>query len=225
KERLLLPPGQERVRSRVVPYSKRRPFTTAFLDEPGPEAAPFGELPRPDSPSAEAVLLARTFRHACGLDQIVYALEGGTLPPTAEAFDGIDHFVVASGRLARDPAGLRALRRWLERGGRVWVMLDRVGPDVVAPLLGEALDFEVVDRVGLTTFEVLMQPAGRAPPDPPQHHERPVEFVRVLLPPGERVRHTVEGWPAWFTRRVGRGTVVFTTLGPRGWFRPRTRGD
>ena len=33
-----------------------------------------------------------------------------------------------------------ALRQWLEGGGRVWVMLDLVEPEVVAPLLGNALE-------------------------------------------------------------------------------------
>src|SRR5207253_10502825 len=34
-------------------------------------------------------------------------------------------------------------------------------------------------------------------------------------------RHTINGWPVWFTRSVGKGKIVFTTLGPRGWYRPR----
>ena len=81
------------------------------------------------------------------------------MPPTEEAFDGVDHLIVASDRLADDPAGMRALRRWLEQGGRAWVMLDRVHPDTVAALLGDALDFEVVDHVGLTSFQIETQSA------------------------------------------------------------------
>jgi hypothetical protein len=52
-----------------------------------------------------------------------------------------------------------------------------------------------------------------------------VPFVHVLLPPEERVRSTIGGWPVWFSRRVGRGKVVFTTLGPQAWHRPRTSRD
>jgi hypothetical protein len=121
---------------------------------------------------------------------------------------------------------LAALRHWTEQGGKVWVMLDRVESDVLAPLLGDALDFQVLDRVGLTSFRVETHPVGKGIGEPPLHeHERPVEFVRVQLPPHENVRHTIDGWPLWFTRRVGRGEVVFTTLGPRGWHRPRTEAD
>src|SRR5262249_1789397 len=145
----------------------------------------------------------------------------------AEGFDGIDHFVSAWGRLADDPAGLRALRQWLERGGKVWVMLDLVDPEVVAPLLGDALDFQVVDRVGLTNFAVQEGEDAQPPEDPQagQVHERPGDFVRVLLPPQEGVRPTLNRRPAWFPRQVGGGKVVFTTLGPRGWHRPRRRAD
>jgi hypothetical protein len=232
-ERLVLPPTEERVRSRGVPYRKREPHTVILLDEGVRDGTVFGRPPRPPSRADEAFLLARTFRHARYLSPLVQEAPPGPLPPAAEAFDGVDHFILASERIADDPVGMRALRRWLGQGGTVWVMLDLVGPEVFAPLLGEALDFQVVDTVGLTAFRVQRHPAEEGTAAPPaQEHEQPVDLVRVLLPPGERARHTVDvgtedprlpgsSWPAWFTRRVGRGTVVFTALGPRGWFRPR----
>ena len=105
-------------------------------------------------------------------------------------------------------------------------MLDRVEPEVVAPLLGEALGFQVVDRIGLTSFQVETNPDRPGESQSPlQQHEPPAEFARVLLPAQERVRDTVVGWPTWFTRAVGRGKVLFTTLGPRGCYRPRAHTD
>src|SRR5262249_44317733 len=74
-------------------------------------------------------------------------------------------------------------------------------------------------------FRVESQAAALGVTAPLQQHERPVDFARVLLPPHERPRHTVNGWPAWFTRPVGRGQAVFTTLGPPGWYRPWKPGD
>jgi hypothetical protein len=121
---------------------------------------------------------------------------------------------------------MRALRQWLEQGGKLWVMLDRIDPEVLAPVLGDALDFQLVDRTSLSEVPIEMPPPGQPVTErSKQHYDRPVEFARVLLPPGERVRHSVNGWPAWFTRTVGRGKVVFTTLGPRAWFRPRSSND
>lgn len=225
EDRLILPPSQERVRSRGVLYRKREPSTVVLLDEPGPEQPTFGRLPAPDTPAVEAVRLVRTFRHAAKLSELVPIVTAAQLPPNPEAFDGIDHFVLASSRIADDPGGMRALRQWLERGGKVWVMLDRVDPEVVAPLLGDTLDFQLVDRVSLASFRIEAHPTGFRIAPPAQEHERPVAFARVLLPRLEQVRHTINGWPVRFTRSVGQGKIVFTTLGPRGWYRPRTNGD
>jgi hypothetical protein len=227
KDHLILPRGvSERVRSRVVLYHKREPYTAIVLDDELPGPPVFGRLPQPESKEEQALRLARTFRAAVGLSETVHIINPGVLPPTPQTFDGVDHVVLASGRLARDPAGMQALRHWLERGGTVWVMLDLVDAEAVAPLVGDALDFEVVDRVSLTGFRVDAPATGERVWQPlPQNHERPVDLVRVLLPPHERAPNTVNGWPAWFVRRVGRGKVVFTTLGPRGWYRERTRND
>jgi hypothetical protein len=221
-ERLIRPDDDPRSRVSGVLYRPRDPSTAIFLDDEAPQEEGFGRLPRPPSPSEEAVTLALTFRQARKWSVHLTTVRPGSLPATPEAYDGIDLLIVASGRVADDPVGMQALRRWLAGGGRVWVMLDLVDVEAVAPLLGEALDFQVVDRVSLTRFQVESSPSG---PRAEQRHERPVTFARVLLPPGERPRHTVEGWPAWFARPVGRGEVIFTTLGPRAWYRDRIRTD
>jgi hypothetical protein len=169
---------------------------------------------------------ARTVRDASSLSEFVHVVAPGLLPLTTEAYDGIDHFIVASNRLSRDSAGTQALRQWLQRGGTVWVMLDLVEPEGIAPLLGGALGFQVVDRVGLTTTRIEAPHTGRTASKPfVQQHERQVDLVRVLLPPEEQAPHTIEGWPAWFTRPVGRGKVIFTTLGAPAWYRPRGARD
>jgi hypothetical protein len=230
--RLIPPPTEERIRSRWVSYRKSELFTTVMIDDDSfPPNLP-GRLPRSDTPGEEAIVLVRTFRHAHHLSGVVPVIHPGDLPCSVEAFAGVDHLVIATGRIAEDPVGLRALRQWLERGGKVWVMLDQVEPDAIAPLLGEALDFRVIDRGSLTHFVIEPSSRYQLVRDKPQEHESPVPFVRVMLPDHERplfvVKQTGEsgpGWPAWFTRRVGRGTVLFTTLGPRGWVRPRGRGD
>jgi hypothetical protein len=226
KGRLVLPKTEERVRAGGATYRKRAPTTALVTDLAVAEEFVAGELPRPELPADEAFALARAFRSVHSLTEHVQNLDADPLPPWPRAFDGIDQLILASNRLIDDPAGMRALRHWLEQGGQVWVMLDRVVPEAVTPLLGEALDFEVVGRVSLTDFRIQesgpQQGGGAAPL---QKHERPVDFARVLLPPNEPVRFTVDGWPVSFTRTVGRGKVLFTTLGPRGWYRPRTALD
>lgn len=226
KSQLLLPNTEERLRSRGIIYRRREPFSVLLLDNDASGEGVPGRLPQPDSAAEEALRLVRVFRQMRTLSEMVQRVGPAEVPPTAEAFDGIDHFIVASAGLARNPTGMIALRHWLEQGGKVWVMLDLVEPDALAPLLGDALDFQVVDRIALASFRVETVSTGREPVEPTlQEHDRPVDFVRVQLPPGEQVRNTIEGWPAWFTRPVGRGKVVFSTLGARGWHRPRTRRD
>jgi hypothetical protein len=228
KEQLLLPRTEERIRSQAVIYRPREPTTALVVDTPDvTEHFVFGQLPQPELPGDEAYLLARVFRSVRdGYSDHVQVLDPGSLPVWPTAFDGIDHLIIASARPGQDPGGMQALRHWLERGGRVWVMLDQVDPEAIAPLLGEALDFHLVSRVRLTDFRLEDQLAEPGTPRAPlQQHERPVEFARVQLPPGEAVRHVVDGWPVWFTRKVGRGNIVLTTLGPRGWHRPRLKRD
>src|SRR5262249_58368469 len=78
-----------------------------------------------------------------------------------------------------------------------------------------------------TDFTIDKQPptGGRPERGDAQEHKRPVEFARGLLPHRERVRYTVNGCPAWFSRPVGRGKVVFSTLGARAWYRLRKDND
>lgn len=226
KGRLVLPKTEERVRAGGANYRKRSPTTALVPDVTVEEAFVAGTLPQPELPADEAFALARVFRSVHSLTEHVQFLDTDPLPPWARAFDGIDHLILASNRLIGDPAGMRALRHWLEQGGQVWVMLDRVVPEAFTPLLGEVIDFDIVGRVTLTDFRIQEsgpQPGGGVAPL--QQHERPVEFARVLLPPNEPVSLAVDGWPVFFTRSVGRGKVLFTTLGPRGWYRPRTTLD
>jgi hypothetical protein len=224
--RLVLPPTEERIRSRGVIYRKREEATALVADVELESGSRDGQLPQPDSPDEEALSLARAFRAAQGLSEHVENVDPDALPGWFKAFDGVDHVILASTHLGREPAGMRALRQWVEHGGVAWVMLDRVDPRVVQWFLGEACDFSVVDRVSLTDFRIeepAMEPGTAR--RPMQKHDRPVAFTRVVLPPGEPVQHTIDGWPVWFTRALGRGKVLFTTLGARGWYRPRTSRD
>ena len=52
-----------------------------------------------------------------------------------------------------------------------------------------------------------------------RQHEKPVACVRVLAPGFETV-HSVNGWPVAMQKPVGKGSVMVTTLGPRGWMEP-----
>ncbi len=215
---IVLPTTEEKVRSRGVIYRKREPTTIVMVDrakELG-EKEPAAVL---DSNARETIQLAYVFRSIGALSPLISVVQEHVIPPMAEAYDGVDHFILATNRIGNDPAGLRALRHWVQAGGYLWIQLDQVDPTTVARVLGEDLDFDVVDRVGLTTFEIHRN-RDSSVAVPAREFERPVDFVRVLPGKIDTVVHTVNGWPASMARPFGRGRIVFTTLGPRGWQQP-----
>jgi hypothetical protein len=216
---VVFPSDEVRVRSGPVPY-RRREQTTALMVDSEP-AQP--DQPDPTAPP-DLLTFVRLPRAVALHSEHVSVVNDGPLPLAPEALDGIDVFVLAGNRLAADPPGRATLRRWVQEGGRLWVMLDRVDPDVVAPILGDEAGIAVVDRVGLTRLR-LVNPGVGLMAEPMREVEQPVNFVRVVPSQADRVIASIDGWPAAFTRRVGRGKVLFTTLDVRGWSRPRTGRD
>lgn len=163
---------------------------------------------------------------AGAMNYVLADLNDQRLPVGMEFLDGISQLVIASDRIAADAAAWTAVRRWLHGGGRVWVMLDQVEPSTVPLLLGDAFQCHVVDRVGLTQIEVqtaVASPSG-SQGEPRRPVDLPVDLVRVAAN-GFRVSHTVNGWPAALWLPVGRGRVLLTALGARGWIRARLPTD
>jgi hypothetical protein len=227
KERLLLPRTEERVRSRMISYQPREPVTSLMMDVFRPEDVHTGRGIKVKPPDTEEIVdLVRAFRGSRALSEHVRLIQDEFLPPTMGAFDGVDHFVLATRRLADDPPGQIALGRWLEHGGRLWVMLDRADPDAVAGILGGDPGFHVVGRTSLTQVRIDPSDQGRADSESTiREFEKPVDFVRVEPGPQFTVLHRVNGWPASFVRNFGQGKLLMTTLGARAWCRPRTDED
>lgn len=214
RERLILPPGEERVRTRLVIYRKRELTTALMVDWTTDPVTGESSQPRADS----ALSFIRLVRHATKLSDYISLVPRGQLPTTAETFQGIDVLVLAGNRLGDDPPGRAAVRQWVQQGGTLWVMLDHTDPAVISPILGDDAPLAVVDRLGLTTLHLW-----RATEDPAQadtrEFEQPVDLVRVIPSKADRVHFVANGWPAAFTRQLGRGKILFTTLGDRAWWR------
>ncbi|MFL5342783.1 MAG: hypothetical protein ACJ8F7_21835 [Gemmataceae bacterium] len=224
-EHLVRSPDGQALHSELVRYEPRETATAVLLDADISDGSQGPLSPREQARADELRVLVRVLRNRWSYSNRVNALKQRFLPPVPEAFDGIDHFVLASDRIADDLAGLAALRTWLERGGFLWVPLDLVKSETVSSLLGDALDFEVVDRTSLTHIPIQVGPGSSQREEAePRDVEEPVEFVRVLAP-GVRPMYTIDGWPAAFVLEVGRGRLLVTTLGARGWMRPRTARD
>jgi len=221
QDRLILPETEERVRSRALAYKRREISTALFLDAPAGDP---GAISRPGTRASEIVQFVHVIRRASAFPEHTFIIPSGYLAPTPEVLDGIDQVVLAGNRLATDPPGRETLRQWVQQGGRLWVMLDMIDPEVVAPIFGQDLPFQVVDRVSLTTVELRRSRDG-AVAVAARDFERPVDLVRVIPSAAAQIQYTVNGWPATFVLPLGRGKVVFTALGPSAWHRPRVPTD
>ena len=222
----VVPPDddEKKTRERAVLYRPKSEWSTAlFTDEPvNPDDSSF----RHPTADEEAAIIVRVMRGLRGVSDYISVVRDSNLPSTSESYDSLDQIVIACNRLKADPHARASLRQWVERGGQLWVMLDQVEVDLLASLLGEECSPQVVDRTSLSRVR-FQRTSNNERPDPQtdtnayREFERPVNFVRVALTGHETVHHFVNGWPASFSIRVGRGRILVTTLGPHGWYRPR----
>lgn len=151
-------------------------------------------------------------------DRKIMGLTDFFLPPYPEAYDVLDQLIICSDRITIDSGGIAAVRSWIARGGRAWIMLDLVSLDAVRSLLGNACPCEFVDRVELTEFTIETPGAMAAGGQSAETWiaEDPVELVRVVTDSAD-IYSTIDGWPASFSVPFGNGHVLFTTLSARGW--------
>lgn len=205
--------------STLLRVNQDRPVTAVFVDDD--EESDLDEVDY----AYEAAIALRTAR---GYQRGLVSIRDRDLPPLRDAFDGLDQIVLWNDRFAGDMAILAALRAWLNDGGELWIMLDRVDFAGVERLLGEMFTCQLVNRVGLSEVAIQDSPPpspdaapSPAAPQPAFQCGLPLNFVRVVVS-GMKVTHTVQGWPAAFWRSVGRGRVVFTTVDAQAWIRRAT---
>ncbi len=138
------------------------------------------------------------------------------LPSTEMGLRALDQLVVADDRFLGDSAAISAIRHWLYNGGRLWIMLDRVNPELLNALLGDESGCQVVDSVTLNHFEISSTRELGGFPDIVADYETPLKLVRVIVD-DEEVPILVNGWPAAFQRMCGDGRLLVTTLDGEAW--------
>lgn len=193
--------------------------------EPGlvrlePEATATAILADADSDHAISAVIAA--RRAAGLSKRLAYLSAPALPDQPAPLRAAAALVLAGSELELDVAQRQAIRQWLVAGGRLWIMLDRLPPDVAEQILGNDWPIAVVDRVGLTSLQ-LTDADGRGPTLQRQRDE-PFVLTRIVAPTG-LVSHRVAGWPAAVRFPVGRGSVLVTTLDAAAWWTPGDERD
>lgn len=171
----------------------------------------------------DALNLIRGGRACQELSEKLTLLGDQFLPADETSLNCFDHLVIADDRIENDLAFLTALRQWLNSGGHLWIMLDRVDVRTLEALLGDDFRGHLVDRVSLTSVRIdqtQAETSAESGNGTTYEFDEPVQMARAVIPDME-VPYTVNGWPAALTKRCGDGYLMVTTLGARGWLKLR----
>ncbi|MCB9873755.1 MAG: hypothetical protein H6821_06205 [Planctomycetaceae bacterium] len=212
-ESLFRKEGAQLIPEFLLPLDPNELHCAMIASEPLPGQPEFVS-PRDD----DAYEMAVEVRMLHDGDRKIMSLSGRFMAPYPEAYDALDQLLICSDRFVDDSGGIAALRNWIARGGRAWIMLDLVGIDAVRTLLGNATPYEIVDRIEMTEFAIetpaSVSVGGKL--SETWRAEEPVELVRVLTDSVD-VHSSIDGWPAAFSIPFGNGYVMMTTLSARGW--------
>ncbi|MFO0939616.1 MAG: hypothetical protein U0930_02495 [Pirellulales bacterium] len=154
------------------------------------------------------------------------AMFGQTLrpqPTDMEDWQALDVSVIADDFVLRNANTLDSLRRHMNSGGAVWVMLDKVPIELVRPLLVAGQSIEVLDKTQITDFvaessEASVKTLSLA--DRTVSSSAPFDLVRTIQSGGDAT-FWVDNWPIAITFPIGDGKLVLTTLDASAWVRNR----
>ena len=214
---LMFPNGAE---DGLIHRSRQDEFipTYAGLIAPNPLLGLTGFLADADEPPEHldsTLDLLRLMSYSRRLEQNVIIIKPTDLTSHGECLEPLDQLTVTSSDLLHYPDAIDSIRAWLQRGGRLWIRLDRTGIDVTNALLGDALPLSVVGETTTNSVLLTLNPDYRQQSYRTREVERtfdePIRYVRVVQDGGE-VFWNIDGWPVAMRISVGRGTVVVTTV-------------
>ncbi len=198
------------------PISKR----SLRLSKSGSQTAVLSGAPRSygpvDDKSRRLVAAIYDIRDACAIDFDQSELanyRSSFLPPHPQAFDTLDQLVLTSDYFLNDSTSVDRIGQWLRAGGKLWVMVDQMSTESLLQLFNNNPCFTSIDRVELNEFEIhqLNRETGESFMFDRWQGDQPIEMVRGIAK-ADQVICTIDGWPALFTKQVGKGEVLFSTL-------------
>ncbi len=225
---LLFPNGAE---DGLIHRSQHDEFipTYAGLISSNPMLGLTGCLSDPEEPTEHmdsTLNLLRLMSYSRRMEQSVTTIKPADLSSHAECLEPLDQLTVTSSKLLHYPDAIDSIRAWLQRGGRLWIRLDRTGIDAARSLLDDALPLSVVGETTANSVLLTLNPEYRKQTYPTREVERtfdePIRYVRVVQDGGEAIWN-IDGWPVAMRVSVGRGTVVVTTVDSSVFYLPQTR--
>lgn len=203
--------------------------TYAGLIETNPTLGLTGFLSDADEPTEHidsTLNLLRLMSYSRRMQQNVITIKPGDLSSQGECLEPLDQLTVTSSEILHYPDAIDSIRAWLQRGGRLWIRLDRTGIDAARSLLEDALPLSVVGETTANSVQLTLNPDYRQETYKTREVERtfdePIRYMRVVQEGGE-VFWTIDGWPVAMGISVGRGTVVVTTVDASAFYLPQSR--
>jgi len=172
------------------------------------------------------LILVRVFLNSRTHDQKVLNINLEDLSQQSECLEPLDQLTITSSSLLNFPHAIASIRAWVQRGGNLWIRLDRTGLDPARAILSDALPLTVVGETTTNTVTLTLNPTYRQSVFPTRQVDRtfdePIRYVRVAQDGGD-VMWTVDDWPVAIRVPVGRGTVMVTTVDLSVFFNRRER--
>ncbi|MCA9008587.1 MAG: hypothetical protein KDB01_02515 [Planctomycetaceae bacterium] len=216
-EYLLFPNGAEDGLIRRREDDGSVPAYSAIV-EPNSSFGMTGILYDADEPAAHldpTFQMLRVMSYSQRKDQSVASIRPVDLSVHGECLEPYDHLTLTSSALLDYPDAIECIQAWLQRGGRLWIRLDRTGMDTAHSILGDALPLSLVDECTTNDIVLTLNSEYSHEMFPTREVERtfdePIRYVRVVPHGGEAIWN-IDGWPVAIRAPVGRGTVVITTV-------------
>ncbi|MFO1065538.1 MAG: hypothetical protein U0892_16865 [Pirellulales bacterium] len=195
-----------------------RVTTAVWLDSDPPPVEEWAWPPPKPNYAYEMVIGSRVDG---GYTRLLMLLNGELIPCQAADWDAIDTLVISEPSIFRDTIAMKTIRDWVSDGGRVWVMLDKVEPVDVLPLLPDVFSITKIDDTELDRAVVDVDVVAQlSPKDRTIESSDPFKFRRVVQR-GGHASHSINGDPAAIWIDFGRGHILLTTLEARAWIKPR----
>ena len=167
--------------------------------------------------------LLRLMSSSRRLEPNVVSIKPADLSLHGECLEPLDQLTVTSSELLNFPGAVESTHAWLQRGGRLWIRLDRTGIDVTRALLDDALPLSVVGETTTNSVLLTLHPEHIQTRFSTREVERtfdePIRYVRVVQE-GGGVIWNIDGWPVAIQIPVGRGTAIVTTVDSSVFYAP-----
>lgn len=147
----------------------------------------------------------------------------------SECLDAVNQLAISDSQLLQYPLAIESIRLWVQRGGRLMILVERTGVEVAEALLGESLPMTKIGDASTNSVTLDLNEDYSKQQYPTRSVTRefpePIRYVRVLPSIGETI-WSVDGWPVAFHAPMGSGAVLVTTISTDVFIEPaQNRAD